>query len=200
MYSYCGNNPVNRIDSNGRFFEKIGWCLKKAWNGIKTFFKNTFGAGASTTVQKYDVYTENTPEPFNAVVSQKTGRKEKKVVSKHGDTSKTISVYAEERADNIIFSSAGIKINFCDFTIQANLSVENLGVSLLKKNGESYSFYRDFSQTSFGFEYSQVTVDWDEGTSIIDYSNVEISFLTVIFALVGCSSPSGTVNPLPAYN
>lgn len=109
-------------------------------------------------------------------------------------------MYAEERADNIIFSSAGIKINFCDFTIQANLSVENLDVSLLKKNGESYSFYRDFSQTSFGFEYSQVTVDWDEGTSIIDYSNVEISFLTVIFALVGCSSPSGTVNPLPAYN
>lgn len=77
MYSYCGNNPVNRIDSNGRFFEKIGQCLKKAWNGIKTFFKNTFGAGSSTTVQKYDVYTENTPEPFNAVVSQKTGRKKR---------------------------------------------------------------------------------------------------------------------------
>ena len=77
MYSYCGNNPVNRIDSNGRFFEGIGRWLKKAWNGIKTFFKNTFGAGSSTTVQKYDVYTENAPEPFNAVVSQKTGRKKR---------------------------------------------------------------------------------------------------------------------------
>ena len=45
MYSYCGNNPVNRIDSNGRFFEKIGQWFKKtakAVAGVVTQVKAVF--------------------------------------------------------------------------------------------------------------------------------------------------------------
>ena len=35
MYAYCGNNPVNREDSEGSFWKSIGNAIKEIWNKIK---------------------------------------------------------------------------------------------------------------------------------------------------------------------
>ncbi len=48
MYSYCGFNPVNRIDVNGRFWKEIGNWLGNAWNKVKSWVSNTFGAYSET--------------------------------------------------------------------------------------------------------------------------------------------------------
>ena len=68
MFAYCGNNPVNRADPGGLFWKEVGNFLKKAWNGIKTFAKNTFGAGA-TTVHKVKQETEIVPPVVNTLIT-----------------------------------------------------------------------------------------------------------------------------------
>ena len=182
MYSYCGNNPVNRIDSNGRFFEKIGQCLKKAWNGIKTFFKNTFGAGSSTEHQIQEYESENFSGPTSCFVSLKTGEKTTKIVSKHGNSSKPISVYGKARSDNILLSSAGIKINFSEFTFSVNLGLDNTSVELKSRNGENESYTAikaDFSQIKVGVETGDI-VWWDENKSSTIYTNTSITGAGII--------------------
>ena len=44
MFAYCGNNPINRHDSNGMIWEKIGGFLKGIGTAIASFAGALFGA------------------------------------------------------------------------------------------------------------------------------------------------------------
>ena len=55
VYCYCGNNPVNAMDPDGKLFKNIKNAMKALTNKVKSaypmvkrFVKNTFGAYAST--------------------------------------------------------------------------------------------------------------------------------------------------------
>ena len=65
------------------------------------------------------------PSPITAV----TGTTTTKIVSKHGDSTKPISVYANRDAENPVKSSAaGIKINISSFTLNLSLGFDNIGL------------------------------------------------------------------------
>ena len=43
MFAYCGNNPVNRLDSNGNSWADIKNWVSDKWNAVKSWVHNTFG-------------------------------------------------------------------------------------------------------------------------------------------------------------
>ncbi len=183
MFLYCGNNPVNRIDPTGTFWKEIRNSLKKAWNIATTWVNNTFGAG-TTTVYVAKQETEIVPSVINKIVTIKTGTKESKTSSEKGNSSKPISAYAKGRKDNILLSSAGIKINIESFTLDISLGCDNIGISgSIKKleTTETFGVKADISQFKIGFESSS-TVKWDESTDFTSYTNYSVSGWIIIAA------------------
>ena len=176
MFAYCENNPINRSDPSGMFWKEIGNFFKNAWNGIKKLASNIFGAGR-TTVHNVKQETELVPPIVNTFVTVKTGTKESKTISKKGNSSKPISVYAQKRSDNFALSSAGLKINISSFTLDISLGLDNFGISGSIKNEDTINAFgikADISQLKIGFEHSY-TVKWDESTDITSYANASIS-------------------------
>ena len=196
MFAYCGNNPVNRADPSGMFWKEIGNFFKGVGTAIANFAKATFGAGA-TTVHQIKQETELVPPVVNMFVTVKTGTKESKTVSKKGNSSKPISVYAQGRSDNYALSSAGININIASFTLDISLGLDDIGISGSIKNGDTtnaFGISADISQFKVGFEASS-TVKWDESTDVTSYTNASITGWGIaavyIFATTGqwVSSP-----------
>ena len=184
MYSYCGFNPVNRIDTNGRFWKEIGDWAGNAWNKVKSWASNTFGAGA-TKVYQTKQETELMPPVANGFISVKTGEKETKILSKKGNSSKPISVFAQSRADNYALSSAGISINILNFSLNINLGLDNSGISGSIRDGQTtktLGISADISQLKAGFE-SSTTVTWDEAESTT-YSNASITGMGIAYAYI----------------
>lgn len=183
MYAYCGNNPINRVDSTGMFWEEIGDWFKNAWDDVKTWAGNTFGAGA-TVVQQYKQETESVPLVINQFVTIKSGTREDVTISSMGDSSKPISVYALGRSDNPLLSSAGVKINASNTTVNASIGLDNIGISGAVSNGDITNTYRmraDLSQLKVGFEIS-TTIKWSENTKITSYTNVSVTGWFIVSA------------------
>ena len=127
MFAYCGNNPINRIDPEGLFWSKIESFFSNAWNKVKTWASNTFGASISTTSTAKE---ENAIVPDPSPITVETGTKTTQTISTQGDSSKPISVYAVEDYENpVISSSAGININIGNFTLNVSVGLDNLGIS-----------------------------------------------------------------------
>lgn len=176
MFIYCGNNPINRCDPSGLFWKEIGNALKKAWRGITKFCKSTFGSG-NTVIHQEKQEIECSPPIANLLFSVKNGTKEKVKIRSTGNTSKPISVYSKARTDNILLSSAGLKINISSFTLDLSLGLDNIGLSGSIRKGNTTSAFgltADLSQLKIGFEDS-VTIKWDENTDITEYYNASFT-------------------------
>ncbi len=103
MFSYCGNNPVNRADPNGMFWQEIGSFFKSVGTAISSFVKSTFGVEATTVHQV-------APPPIQIIldpspITVKTGKRTSTTTSSKGDSSKPIFVYAQGRSHNYLVSS-----------------------------------------------------------------------------------------------
>ena len=163
MFAYCGNNPVNRADQSGTFWKEIGSFFNKVGTAIAGFAKATFGAGSSLSATITKTEVEYLPDPLPITV--KLGTKTTQTISKHGNSSKPISVYAKGNAEHPIkSSSAGIKINIAKFTLDISMGLDNIGISGSLSNGNtSKDFYREHKIIRFdtlsGFgEYEIVAV------------------------------------------
>lgn len=108
----------------------------------------------------------------------KSGVKQTTILSKHGNSSKPISVYANGSFDHPIkSSSAGIKFNISDFTLDICVGLDNIGISGSIQNNDISSAFGikvDASELKLGFE-SSTTVRWDEDTSDTTYCNASIT-------------------------
>ena len=125
--------------------------------------------------------------------------KKKKTVSKHGNSSKPISVYANAELLNPVKSStAGLKINISNFTLTVSLGLDNIGISGSVTKGntvDSFGMRVNVSELKIGFEGS-TAVTWDNETEIA-YANASVSgwFLVVAYQLV----TTGQLSPTPSY-
>ncbi|MFR8011646.1 MAG: RHS repeat-associated core domain-containing protein [Clostridia bacterium] len=197
MFAYCGNNPINRFDENGLFWEEIGDWFKNAWNSVKTWASNTFGAESSTYVTTKNTTIVHLPDPLP--ITAKTGIKITQKVSEHGNSSKPVSVRAERDAVHPIkSSSAGIKINISNFILDISLGLDNIGISgsLVNENTtNSFGLKVNLSELKVGFEGSSA-VKWDNTTETT-YTNASINGWTIAAAYVLVTT--GQQMPSPAY-
>ena len=185
MFAYCGNNPVNRIDPRGLFWEEIGSFFKTVGNAIADFAEAAFGAEA-TVVHQSKQETEFSPAGINLIVTVKTGTKESIYETISGNSSKPISVYAQGRSDNYLLSSAGIKINIGSFTLNISLGLDNIGLSGSVRKGDvtrTFGIRADLSQLKVGLEVSS-TVKRSENTSITTYTNASVTGLLLAEAYI----------------
>ena len=197
-FVYCGNNPVNRSDPSGLFWKEIGNFFSKVWGGIKTWAKNTFGAGSSTT--NTTTVKENPIIPDPSPITVKAGIKTTETISKKGDSSKPISVYVKREAKHPIkSSSAGIKINVSDFTLDLSLGLDNTGLSVTRSNGEvsnSFGLRANLSELKVGFEGS-TAIKWDNTTTETAYTNVSVSGWAIAAAFI--FAETGQYSQSPSY-
>ncbi|AMP20981.1 hypothetical protein AZF37_07235 [endosymbiont 'TC1' of Trimyema compressum] len=59
MFAYCGNNPINNIDREGKFFNWLGQMIEKWWLSIWKLPPNEYQKPASVS-NKIDVRTSGT--------------------------------------------------------------------------------------------------------------------------------------------
>ena len=197
MMVYCDNNPINRIDPAGMFWREIGDFFSKAWNGLKTWAKSAFGAESSTIATISEIEIPIIPDP--SPVTIKTGTKTTQTISKYGDSSKFISVYANKNVTHPArSSSAGININIVDFTANLSLGLDDTGISISASRGNttsSFGIKLDLSEFKIGFEYSSA-VQWDNITETA-YTNVSASGWA--FVAVYLLTTTGQYVPSPSY-
>ena len=209
LYAYCGNNPIMGYDPSGTFWNQIGEFFNNTWNAISDWFSNTFGASASVThtlVETKDVIL-GAPSP----ITVESGGSVVSVVEV-GDSSKPISVYADMCVDNIQSSSAGLKLNLWDLTLDLRLGPDATGVSLARRTGEvtsALSFFADFTKFRIGVETSTEMERDILGASCVGrtYNNANISgeFLIILYYLLQTGqlpdsvTQLGGLKGLPAY-
>ncbi|MBS4933219.1 MAG: RHS repeat-associated core domain-containing protein [Clostridiales bacterium] len=185
MFVYCMNNPVMYSDPSGHSAIdaiKAGFALGNqvavltAGVSIDSFF----GAGTTVVHQVAPPPTQYIPDP--SPITVKSGTRTATTISKSGDSTRPVSVYAQGRSDNWFLSSAGLKVNIESFTLNASLGLDNIGISGSVKDGDttnSFSIKADLSQLKVGFEGS-TTVKWDENTNITSYTNASVSGWAIV--------------------
>jgi len=181
MFTYCGNNPVNRMDPSGQSWKSIKNFIKKAWNSVKDWASNTFGGETSIVYQTENEY-EYSPAILNMFITVKEGARQTVTMVTTGDSSKPISVYAEGRSDNFLLSSAGVRINVLNFTLEGSLGLDDIGIRGSIRRGDSATsigIKADISQLKIGFE-GATTVRWDSRTDVTNYTNVSVSIWGII--------------------
>lgn len=197
MFAYCDNNPVNRIDTTGMFWKEIGNFFKGIGKAIANFAKATFGAGSSTSATITKTEVEYLPDPLP--ITAKTGTKTTQTVSKHGNSSKPVSVYAKCVAEHPIkSSSAGIKINISSFTLDISLGLDNIGISGSLSNGnttDKFGLKANLLELKVGFEGSSA-IKWDNTTETT-YTNISFSGWSIATAYLLIST--GQLMPSSSY-
>ena len=197
MFSYCGNNPINRLDPTGTIWKSVKKIFTKVCNGILKLVKNTYGAESSITMTTIKVESK-TFELYPITV--KTGLKKTRKVSKNGNSSKPISVYANKELQRPIKSSAvGLKLNISDFTWNVSLALDNIGGSGSMTIGDtthSFGTRINISELKIGYEASTSTIDWD-GAVNTTYTNISIDggFLIAAYFLVTMGQPVPVFSP-----
>ena len=203
MFAYCGNNPISRSDPNGNLWRgvaigaAVGLSAIHKGNAFTDFLSSVFGASSSTTTTISETKVEYLPDPLP--ITAETGTRTKKTVSKHGDSSKPVSVYSNLNSNNPLLSSAGLKINISDFTLNVNLAIDNIGVYASIADGDrtdSFGIRANLSEFKVGFEETS-SVKWDNDITEEVYTNVSVNggFLIAACMLVTTGQP---VSP-PSY-
>ena len=156
VYCYCGNNPVNAMDPDGKLFKNIKNAMKALTNKVKSaysmakrFVKNTFGAYASTKStfsspsSKQKTVTGKIKSffsPFDVQIGSTTST----TCSEHGNRKKRVVGYANFEMNSPLSSSVGIMFNGKNSAVKYEWSLDTGGIEYtsLKDNvTESWSIY-----------------------------------------------------------
>ena len=145
LYAYCSNNPVNQVDSNGKFGKLIGSLLSR----ISGVFEKTVGLFGSTNYVSHSVDI-----PYSGVnhVIPFVGGYQSSVDAKlsTGDvSSESFIQFSKEKTDT--GTTRGVKIGPAGVSISSDRkSGIKLGLSFTKNDGKYES--TDYS-VSFGFTF-----------------------------------------------
>ncbi len=205
MFAYCGNNPINRLDDNGNFWKSVKKCFSKAWSKVKSWARNTFGAGFTIENHFPNYEKEHLGNYLSFFVTAKTGSKTKTTIYKKGNSSKPISVYAKGRSDDWLRSSAGLKVNINKLTVNLSLGLDDFGISGSYTNENAINTFGikiDVTQLKIGFEYEN-SVKLNDNSYESFYSNISVTgwfLLATYCVLVGQDASQFFYQQQPAYN
>ena len=133
MFAYCSNNPISFNDPTGEG-RILDWLNEKK-DDLANWFYDTFGAEA-TVSNSTDIEQPITPPLLPITFSQ--GTTITNVEKSYGDSSKPISVYANAEQSNLVLSSsAGVKINIGNFSLQSSLGLSDIGMSCSITDGDT---------------------------------------------------------------
>jgi RHS repeat-associated protein len=100
-----------------------------------------------------------------------------------GDSSKPVSVYADNFENNLLESTCGLKYNVGQVTEDIGFGLTDAGVSFGYKSGEnSYSLKRTTSPLKIGYSFSNTT-NIDPTNSVTITRGVEIDTWPIVLAL-----------------
>ena len=196
QFVYCGNNPVNQVDPEGKFWKKIGSFFKKIGKSISKFARKKFGAWSSTYATISKTKIQYLPDPLP--ITFETGTIITQTIAKLGDTSKPISVYAKINADDSLMSSVGARVGGNSNALNFSIGVNNTGIYYSSSNENttnSFGIKMDLSELKIGFE-SSTAITWDTTTETT-YSNCSISFWAIAAGYILITT--GQLMPTPAY-
>ena len=188
MFAYCGNDPVNHIDSTGAFYNEVDVFFSFIWECLFFCLNQPFGAGSSTTVTIFEHKTAIIPDPWPITITQETQISE--VVTESGDATRPISVYANYDAKNpVASSSAGLNVTVNSFNLNVNLALDDVGIYLGVINGNtknSIGLKIDLSSFKIGIE--KATETRSEKRITTHSTNVSISGWVLLMGLVYVST------------
>ena len=201
MFAYCLSDPISNVDSSGsipmqcKFYSDGSGTPSVTPASSKKNDGGFFGAGADTVFR----FTEKKQTNFSVadIVTITSGKYSSKKVNSAGNSTKPISVYAQGRADNWLLSSAGIKINVNDFTLNISVGMDNIGITGYVKDGNitnSFGIKANFSEFKVGFEGSTI-VQWDDTNSTTTYQNASIGMGPVIAVVVFAQTGQWALSP-----
>ena len=184
MFAYCGNNPVSRVDADGNKYTMIEDYYG---NGKKNTIK-AIGFHESVTAEQlwreHDIIPESQFYPW--VV--RSGVRQNELVESDNNSS-YVSIYHETRSDAPWRSSIGGKIEIGNFAIQINGSIDNSGIMISRKDGNSIhsiSYRADYTRLEVQLERSStVRIGKNLTETQYDYMTVNKLFPLVAVAVAG---------------
>ena len=166
-----------------------------------TSFIKEYVLGASASVKStQDLESKMKLDLF--VLQVTSGVRETITFEEAGDSSKFLSVYANEDVLHpVVSSNAGVKINLFDLTLGANLAVDDISVSVSAKDGDMSSGFAvkiNLSEIKVGIESTTTYTSTNEnsGYAITDYVNSSITGAGIAAAIMFVLS-GGAVVPMP---
>lgn len=192
MYAYCENNPINRADSSGMFWKKIGKFLK----GVVNTVARLFGVSSQTSVVQEEIDSRT---PSISPVSVTTGTTVSTAISSKGSSSKPITVYSNSIANSPSSSTVGVKVNIAkasmDFSIGLNYT--GLKFSLLNDGLTSSAALRlDIAKLQIGFEVEiEKQISKNVSESVYANSSINGAFLGAAYVLVQTGTWNGSLQP-----
>ena len=197
MFAYCGNNPVNRADTNGNKWADIKQKISNAWNRFTNWVDRTFGVNLSSTGLLDE--SVNYPIPSYMPISVKHGMKVSKTTNKYGDASKSVTAYANlNKTYKIKSSSVGIKIRCSNAALKINLALDDISISGSVTDGNttnSFGLKINISELAVGVEKS-TEIRWDD-ECVTTYTDVSVNglFVAAAYYAVTTGQPSPSFQP-----
>ena len=205
LFAYCNNSPVRFNDPSGTYINDTSHVSHRnpgGGYGIPGGLKYEVGfnyldyairpASPYTNVsvsysvnQTDDVSKELLPD--DPIMYATQGVKTQTTVASIGDSSKPVSFYATHDINDpsTLVSSVGIKLNFNDLTISANLGKTNIGISGSLKNGDtSKSLSAKFNMSKMRAGVEGATTQWDGNMSVTEYRELGVNTTGVVVVAV----------------
>ena len=174
MFAYCGNNPVNRTDSNGNSWSDIKKWFCDKWNAVKSWANNTFGVSGEEVFQ---ITEQETFIPDVLPITQKTGVTEKSVNQRTGQSSKSVTASYSHVINDPMRSTASVKIQLNSFDLKLTVGLTDISImgSHTSDNvTNSLGYILNLSELKIGAEH-RITQQWDTDHSTTVYTNASLN-------------------------
>ena len=180
MFAYCGNNPSNRTDSSGVFWNDVKNFFKNVANKVVSWAESFFGAEATSTLTTFEQERAIIPDP--SPITVKSGTTTTRTVTSYGDASKPLSVNADLSINHPIKSSSvGAAINVSNKSLNVNLAIDDIGIYGSVTNGNrtnNLGVTINLSELKIGIQHS-TDVSYGDST-ITNYTNYSINGASII--------------------
>ena len=185
-YQYCLSNPTTNWDPTGLatdYFPEYSGC-------------DSYSIFGGQFTQTYVNGGENVIWSILGILNATQGFRETITVGSSGSSNGAYIAYFNQRLDNLLKSSGGIKIGGPDINISVNIGFENLGITGSIRDGNVTSYYSivaNISKLSVGYEFG-TTVQMVDGITMTEYTNVSISGPQALAAVVTAIATINGIN------